>query len=194
MSLEIGTGWGSWSVQIGGGNIDSTKPDGRVISIDKAEFVYGTSKHKIGKFIPQTLNVELVRANAIDYLLEDNNHYELIYEDSEHTTGYTKRLYELAVPRLVDGGVIISHDACHPKFNGSVVSGINGAGYSPEIYLVDGDNCGLSIYQKRNQHYEMIDKAPEEMIADHVPSALAEIAPTKPKRKRRNKKRKLVTE
>ena len=155
LSLDIGTRWGANAVQIATGilaaNSDNVgQPRGRVISVDKETGIYG-SKQPVGKFIPESIRphwVELVTSDAVLYLKMDSNFYELIYEDTAHSVEFTQALYEVAIDRLVEGGVIISHDACHPKFKNSVVTGISACGINPHVYLVEGDSCGLAIWQK----------------------------------------------
>jgi len=147
LSLDIGTRWGSSAVQIATGDKDADKPIGRVISVDNEKFIQG-SKQPVGKFIPEYLEVELITSDAVQYLTKDDKFYDLIYEDTDHTFEMTKAVYGLAHDRLVEGGVIISHDAVHPKFKGAIVLGIQACGIEPEVYLVEGDSCGLSIWQK----------------------------------------------
>ena len=140
LSLDIGTRWGASAIQIADG-------DKRVISVDVETHMYG-SKQPVGKFIPNTLRVNLVTSDAMLYLKMDTLVYTLIYEDTDHTFESTEEIYKLAIDRLIAGGVIISHDACHPKFKGAVVAGIRACGIEPQVYLVEGDSCGLSIWQK----------------------------------------------
>ena len=147
LSLDIGTRWGASAVQIANSTVYPGIQPGSVISVDVETHMYG-SKQPVGKFIPDTLKVELVTSDAMLYLKMDTNMYELIYEDTDHTFESTEEIYKLALDRLVDGGVIISHDACHPKFKGAVVAGIRACGIEPQVYLVEGDSCGLSIWQK----------------------------------------------
>lgn len=147
LSLDIGTRWGASAVQIANSTVYPGIQPGSVISVDVETHMYG-SKQPVGKFIPDTLKVELVTSDAMLYLKMDTNMYELIYEDTDHTFESTEEIYKLAIDRLVDGGVIISHDAVHPKFKGAVVAGIRACGIEPQVYLVEGDSCGLSIWQK----------------------------------------------
>ena len=147
LSLDIGTRWGASAVQIATGDNGAEDPPGRTISVDVETHMYG-SKQPVGRFIPDALKVELVTSDATLYLKMDGNFYELIYEDTDHTFESTQEIYNLALDRLVAGGVIISHDACHPKFKGAVVNGIRACGIEPQVYLVEGDSCGLSIWQK----------------------------------------------
>ena len=147
LSLDIGTRWGASAVQMATGESAPETPPPRTISVDVETHMYG-SKQPVGRFIPQALNVELVTSDAMLYLKMDTNFYELIYEDTDHTFESTEEIYNLALNRLVAGGVIISHDACHPKFKGAVVRGIQACGIEPQVYLVEGDSCGLAIWQK----------------------------------------------
>lgn len=182
------------------------KPEktGRVISIDNESHIHG-GKQPVGKFIPAELGVELITSDALLYLKMDSNRYDLIYEDTAHSFEFTKALYELAIDRLEPGGVIISHDAVHPKFKGSVIEGILAAGIQPEVYLVDGDSCGLAIWRKPKID-SVVEVVKERLaIASHtwdVPGGKivegAEEAPSPihidnpPKRKKRKRKLKPV--
>ena len=147
LSLDIGTRWGASAIQIANSTVYPGIQPGRVISVDVETHMYG-SKQPVGKFIPNTLRVNLVTSDAMLYLKMDTLVYTLIYEDTDHTFESTEEIYKLAIDRLIAGGVIISHDACHPKFKGAVVAGIRACGIEPQVYLVEGDSCGLSIWQK----------------------------------------------
>ena len=147
VALDIGTRWGAMALQIATGDKDADKPIGRIITVDNEKWIQG-SKQPVGKFIPEHLGVEVVTLDAVEYLDKYAKLYDLIFEDTAHTFEMTKAIYALAIDRLVEGGVIISHDACHPKFKGAVVNGIKACGIEPYVYLVEGDSCGLAIWQK----------------------------------------------
>lgn len=147
VALDIGTRWGAMALQIATGDKDADKPIGRIITVDNEKWIQG-SKQPVGKFIPEHLGVEVVTLDAVEYLDKYAKLYDLIFEDTAHTFEMTKAVYTLAIDRLAEGGVIISHDAVHPKFKGAVVNGIKACGIEPEVYLVEGDSCGLAIWQK----------------------------------------------
>jgi hypothetical protein len=143
LALDLGTGWGAAAVQMATGNRDASDPPGRVISVSNTKLVFG--KHPAGKFIPKNMKVPILVVKDIASI-DRERYFELIYEDTDHTYETTKRIWEVAQERMVEGAVIISHDAAHPKFQ--VLEGIRAAGIEPEVYLVDGDSCGLAIWQK----------------------------------------------
>lgn len=177
LSLDIGTRWGSSALQIASADDSDLPPKWRVISVDKERFIHGT-KHKVGKFIPEKLGVELETSDAVVYLRKDNKVYNLIYEDTDHTFEMTKAVYELAIDRLVPGGVIISHDACHPKFKGAIVRGIKAVGIEPEVYLVEGDSCGLAIWQKPKKEVEKpVEKTKIIVEEDHIYGTVSDVKP-----------------
>jgi len=179
------------ALQIADGNMAAPTPTGRVISIDNEKTIQG-SNQPVGKFIPKNKGVKLVTSDAIDYLKNDKNRYELVFKDTEHTDTMTKNIYDLAIDLLVFGGVIISHDAVHPKFRGAVVAGIKQAGIEPEIYLVDGDSCGLAIWKKtiKDSSTKLEVATIEDVVAvEDKPETIIEPKAPKPKRKRRKSKK-----
>jgi len=167
-------------VQIATGSQAAPPPPGRVISIDREAHISGT-KHKVGGVIPDSLKVELVTSDIVLYLTMDSNFYELIYEDTAHTFEVTQALYNVAINRLPDGGVIISHDACHPKFKGAVVNGIRACGIEPEVYLVEGDSCGLAIWQKPEKtDKQFVTELEQQIHSPHSFAGLPEDLPERP--------------
>jgi predicted O-methyltransferase YrrM len=193
VSLDLGTRWGAMALQILSGDKDAPPPAGKLISVDIEKTIHG-SKTPVGKFIPKHgYNVELITANALQYLKNDNKVHEIIFEDTEHTYEMTKAIYELAPERLVPGGVIISHDACHPKFKGDVVKGIKTAGIEPMVYLVEGDSCGLAIWQKPKTD-GLRWKKESAVMENLVDNAKADTKAPQEKPKRRKRKRKKASE
>lgn len=198
LSLDIGTRWGSSAVQIASGVVKQPPKSG-VVSIDIERTIHG-GPQPVGKFIPDELRpfVKLLNYDAVVWLRTAENEYGLIYEDSDHAFYTTKAIYELAIERvLAPGGVIISHDAVHPKFKGAVVAGIRQAGIEPEVYLVDGDSCGLAIWQKPKKKIEVRWREETAIMEDlHEQKVQTEDKPEtteeKPKRKRRKKASKKI--
>lgn len=143
-ALDLGTRWGSTATQI----ISAMSSEGKLTSVDISMRV-GNTKHLTGKFIPPPFQVILNFEGALDYLsgLPEKS-IDFIYEDTSHQEDMTYLIYKEALKALKPGGVIISHDACSPKFEGAVLEGIRRNGILPKVYLVEGDTCGLSVYRK----------------------------------------------
>jgi hypothetical protein len=185
--LDLGTRWGAMTTQMLTAN-----PAPYIITntVDIEQYIHG-SKQRVGKFIPEGLTYHQHIFDAIEYLQQDTNEYQFIFEDTAHTYEMTKAIYELAPERLVEGGVIISHDACHPKFKGAVVRGIKATGIEPIVYLVEGDSCGLAIWQKPKRELVFKEK-PEVVITDVAINEITidtETPQEKPKRRKRKRKK-----
>jgi len=120
---------------------------GRVISIDIEKTIHG-GKQPVGKYILSKYPYEQLITDVTQWIAMTGEQADLIFEDTAHSQETTYKIYKHAERVLSPGGVIISHDACHPKFKGAVVAGIKQAGIKPNVYLVDGDSCGFAIWQK----------------------------------------------
>ncbi|MHC4649133.1 MAG: class I SAM-dependent methyltransferase [Planctomycetota bacterium] len=183
LALDLGTRWGSMTMQIitGGNDVQHVC---NVVSVDIESYIHG-GKQPVGRFIPDAYrkHIELITVDAVEFTEKAQNFYGLIFEDTEHTYEMTKAIYELAPERLVPGGVIISHDACHPKFKGQVVAGIKATGIEPNVYLVEGDSCGLAIWQKPAKDTKL------EVEIHHEAEIATEAPQEKPKRRKRRRKK-----
>jgi predicted O-methyltransferase YrrM len=183
--VDLGTRWGAMALQILTAN-----PDSETSTIDIEGYIHG-SKTPVGKFLPTNINYFKWIADCVGWLKDQGNEtIGLIFEDTEHTFEMTKSIYELAPERLTPGGVIISHDACHPKFKGSVVKGIKATGIDPIVYLVEGDSCGLAIWQKPKTNDLRWEKeaAVMENLVDNA-KVDTETPQEKPKRRKRKRKK-----
>jgi predicted O-methyltransferase YrrM len=191
LCLDLGTRWGAMALQIATGIRDTSDTHGHLTSIDNETHIHG-SRQPVGKFIPPHIKrIRLINADAVKYLGGDKFPYTLIFEDTEHTFEMTKAIYELAPERLKPGGVIISHDACHPKFKGAVVKGIKATGIEPIVYLVEGDSCGLAIWQKPKRELVFKEK-PEVVVTDVAINEITidtETPQEKPQRRKRKRKK-----
>jgi predicted O-methyltransferase YrrM len=211
--VDLGTRWGSIAIQLASATKDNGIM-GQVYGVDLGQYIGGT-KHKVGKFIPDDLNVELYHNGAVEYLAgSPDNQYDFIFEDTAHTAEVTHLIYEQAKNKLAPGGIIISHDVCIPRWASAIREGFEMADVDPELYLVDGDGCGLSIWQKPKENpYISVDygasvssynwnigegKVVDESIPAPIPPEIEpEIEvpeelvtePEKPKKKRRTKKK-----
>jgi cyclopropane fatty-acyl-phospholipid synthase-like methyltransferase len=191
--IDIGTRWGSCTLQFLTG-----APDARVISVDIETHIHG-GPNKVGKFIPEQYQYEQVVSDAVQWIGKTNERVELIFEDTAHSQETTYGIYKHAKRVLNEGGVIISHDAVHPKFKGAVVAGIKQAGIEPKVYLVEGDSCGLAIWQKRADKPKLRWES-ETAIMDNLHETKmqaenhTEKKQEKPKRKRRKKAPKKVVQ
>lgn len=140
--IDVGTRWGSMTLQI-----LSASPKSRVISIDIEKTIHGGGQ-PVGRFIPKQYEYEQLFTDATRWFAVTNEQANLIFEDTAHNEETTYGIYKRITEILTPGGVVISHDAAHPKFKGAVVNGIRMAGIEPNVYLVEGDSCGLAIWRK----------------------------------------------
>ncbi len=184
--IDIGTRWGACTTQL-----LSAARNARCISIDIERTIHG-GPQPVGKFIPKEYNYEQLFVDVTKWIAATKENANLIFEDTAHSQETTYKIYKHAERVLAPGGVIISHDACHPKFRGAVVAGIRQAGIEPEVYLVEGDSCGLAIWQKPKKKIEarwQNETATMENLHEQKVQTEdnAEAPKEKPKRKRRKK-------
>jgi len=175
---------------------------GRVISIDIEKTIHG-GKQPVGKYILPKYPYEQLITDATAWIAMTGEKADLIFEDTSHSQETTYKIYKHAERVLTAGGIIISHDAVHPKFRGAVVAGITQAGIEPNVYLVEGDGCGFAIWQKPKKEINfdtIVEKyvsppsfeSGEQMIGA-IENIVAESS-SKPKRKRRKSKKKTAIE
>jgi hypothetical protein len=167
---DLGTGWGAMATQLSG------RDDMDVVySIESQQRIAG--KHMPGKLIPEGSNVELIKQDVVQWLKsKQKDSLHLIFEDSAHTTEITHAIYEDAKRVLVEGGIIISHDVCFPRWREHIQKGFELAGVEPELYLVDGDGCGLSIWQKPKRKLEVKNVEVENKYTWEIPTEATAIA------------------
>lgn len=181
-AIDVGTRWGSMTLQI----LSASKIS-RVISIDIEKTIHG-GVQPVGRFIPSTYQYEQLFTDATKWFAVTNEQANLIFEDTAHSKETTYAIYKRAAEVLAPGGVIISHDAVHPKFKGAVVEGIRMAGIKPEIYLVEGDSCGLAIWQKPKVELGISYATASEQTHDET-EADTETSKEEPKRRKRGRKK-----
>lgn len=187
---DIGTRWGSMTLQI----LSALKfPD--VTTIDIERTIQG-SPQPVGKFIPNTYQYQQVFADATKWIASNTQPEStgLIFEDTAHSEETTRKIYQSGIKALQPGGVIISHDAVHPKFNGAVVNGIRAAGIEPKVYLVEGDSCGLAIWQKPKKQL-FVNTVEAESSIQYETTIDNEAVKEAPKRRQRGRKKasKMIT-
>lgn len=104
LTVEIGTEWGIGATYLSLGN-----PEGDVCTIDPApeprEILMGYSFYKDLK------NIEIITANSQDVpgRFQDES-IDLLYIDGDHRYEYEKKDYELYLPKVKKGGLIMIDD------------------------------------------------------------------------------------
>jgi len=181
-AIDVGTRWGSMTLQI----LSASKTS-RVISIDIEKTIHGGGQ-PVGRFIPSTYQYEQLFTDATKWFIVTKEKANLIFEDTAHSKETTYAIYKRAAEILEPGGVIISHDAAHPKFKGAVVDGIRMAGIEPEVYLVEGDSCGLAIWQKPKVKLDISYTTANEQTYDET-EIDTEMPKEKPQRRKRGRKK-----
>jgi predicted O-methyltransferase YrrM len=153
--IEIGTNVGCGASHIAAALKENG--DGVLLSFDNAKSIVippdktgYTAVYEQGGLIPDDLReyVELVNADALEYLREYVGEVDFIFEDGDHSVDSTREAWAMGVPKLSLGGVMISHDAGHFLVGEAIRQGIQEAGYTPMIYEVQPSDCGLAVYRK----------------------------------------------
>lgn len=67
------------------------------------------------------------------------------FEDTEHTRESTHSITQAALPHMAENSLMLWHD---PISRPDVIDGLADCGIIPEIYLLEGSNCGVAVWQK----------------------------------------------
>lgn len=145
--LELGTWHGASATHLLQGLYDNG--DGLLDAVDNR--AYGDIV--IGDMIPDALRPRMTpHASDLMTFIEasPDDRYGLIFEDAMHTSEQVAHVWSHAVRLLRPGGMIVSHDACHPIAGPVVRDGIAQAGYGDKaLYmLIEPSDCGLALWRK----------------------------------------------
>jgi len=110
----------------------------------------------IGDMIPNHLRLHLAPIvpatleQIIEISIEDNETFDVIFEDAMHTVEQVELVWKNADRLLNPGGVIISHDAMHAIAGPVVQEGIARAGYAKKAVsvLIEPADCGFAVWRK----------------------------------------------
>lgn len=81
----------------------------------------------------------LMNAPALDF----------VFEDLDHDRAGTARIARLIERRLAPGGVLVCHDALHPRHGPPVRRALSDAGLRSVVFVRVGDSdCGLAVWRK----------------------------------------------
>jgi hypothetical protein len=74
---------------------------------------------------------------------------DIIFDDGSHSPEDIEAVARLAQERLVDGGLLIVHDAAHFIVGEGIMQGLAAAGLTGvRVYLPEPSDCGLAIWRK----------------------------------------------
>lgn len=127
---------------------------GMVFSVDS-----GALGAQHGANIPADLRdyVKLYAGDGEEWLNKADQSLQLIFEDADHGSETSKRLALAALPKIVNGGLYVVHDAAHDYAflgDGSKVTvnegkairaGLDAAALPYRVYLVDPSDCGFAV-------------------------------------------------
>lgn len=165
--------------------------------------------------------VKLVSSEGGEYFETlQNESVGLVFSDADHHTETTRRIAVAAIPKLIDGGLFIEHDAQHdwsidgngsrsPATEGKAIrEGLDAAGLDYRTYLTEPSDCGLAISQIKHEskinlpiaNFRLITEAPSlavDPLTDNEKETLLSLRreaepPPEPK-KRTRRKRNAVT-
>lgn len=69
---------------------------------------------------------------------------DFFFEDTQHTRELTRDIFRATLPHMAKGGLMLAHD---PISRPPVLEGLRDVGIEPEIYLLEGSNCGVTLWQ-----------------------------------------------
>lgn len=125
-----------------------------------------------GAKIPADLRdyVILIAGDGEDWLKKQaDQSLQLVFEDADHGTETSRRLALAALPKVVNGGLYVVHDAAHDHAflgDGNIVNveegkairaGLDAAALPYRVYLVEPSDCGFAVVKV--QHAE-VDASP----------------------------------
>lgn len=155
--LELGTWHGASATHILQALHDngvSGDTDGTLDCVDNR--AYGDIV--IGNMIPLDLRLyATIHAKSLEEFITDvtpsldqGYRYDFIFEDAMHTVEQVEIVWSAADRLLNPGGMIISHDACHPIAGSIIREGIARAGYADEArtVLIEPADCGFAVWRK----------------------------------------------
>lgn len=110
-----------------------------------------------GDMIPERLRarIQLQCADGADWMQKNipDLSVGLIYEDADHRTDTTRRIWEVALRKIAPGGMIVTHDAAHPIVGEIICRGILQAGCGTyKVYRSPPSDCGLAIWRAPSQN------------------------------------------
>jgi hypothetical protein len=103
-----------------------------------------------GELIPESLRAhcDLVIAEAADWL-QTAPRCDFAFQDLDHCRTTTAHVTRLVVERLNPGGVLVCHDALHPRYGRDVRRGLADAGLRSVVCLrVAESDCGFAVWRK----------------------------------------------
>lgn len=153
--VEVGGLWGCSTAHLA--TALKANGGGMVYSVDN-----GALGAEHGSAIPSDLRdyVTLIASDGEDYLRTlDDQSVGLVFSDADHATETTRRIAVAAIPKLIDGGLFIEHDASHDfaidgngnrskVFEGEAIrKGLDAAGLDYRVYLTEPSDCGIAVAQ-----------------------------------------------
>jgi predicted O-methyltransferase YrrM len=103
-----------------------------------------------GHLVPAHLrpHCRIVIADALAWLRHAPR-LDFVFEDLDHDASTTAHVARLVKQRLNPGGLLVCHDALHPRFGAHVRRGLRQAGLTGLVYVrVEASDCGLAIWRK----------------------------------------------
>lgn len=151
--LELGTYHGCSATHI----LAAMKANGRgeLVCVDNGIDAPGATE--IGYMIPAQYldSVSIANQDIMEFLDRDEpkaRGFDIIFEDGMHDPIQVAKVWdETSRGLLNNGGVIISHDACHFLVGDQVQDGIRAGGHDDfQTYLIAPSDCGLAIKRMSN--------------------------------------------
>lgn len=169
--VEIGTNVGCGATHIA--SALKANGNGKLVTLDINKAVtppvakgQQPRTYRQGELIPDDLLpfVEIVNADGIGYLLYHLKQADLIFEDGAHSVESTREAWQAGVPKLSDGGFMISHDAAHFVVGEDIRAGIEAAGITPQIVAIAPSDCGLAVWRKSTEAEQPIENEAQKPV------------------------------
>lgn len=167
---EIGGFWGCSSSWMAAAIAANIKNQTQAFDITPPPVVYSVDSGALGAQHGAKIStdlrpyVNLVNGDGEKWLNQQpNQSLQLIFEDADHGSETSKRLALAALPKIVNGGLYIVHDAQHDHAylgDGSTIDvaegkaireGLDAAKLDYRLYLVEPSDCGFAIAKVKHE-------------------------------------------
>lgn len=138
LAIEAGTYWGCSATAILSALWD--EKCGELLSLDTMENMGGRIPGHY-RSIWQGIHGD---ASSLLKSLSFANPCDFFFEDTEHTRESTIAIIGAAIPHMAKGAFMACHD---PVSRPAVLEGLAELGIKPEVYLLEGSNCGVALWQ-----------------------------------------------
>lgn len=138
LAIEAGTYWGCSATAILSAMAKNEM--GKLVSLDTMQGMGGRIPNEYRH------NWEAIQGDAGEIFR--NRQFAIpcnfFFEDTQHTKESTIAIVGAAIPHMAKGAFMACHD---PVSRPAVLDGLAELGIKPEVYLLEGSNCGVALWR-----------------------------------------------